>query len=156
MSKLQGLAINLTRLAAEQVWRSVRAMPEERTVWQPSETARTVLHQVVECGGMNAFLADALTARALPPFDISMLSKLQAEHDTVNKALALLEHGTDRLVSAIEAFPDAHLEETLLLPFGGGMEKSFAEVMLIPYWNMTYHLGQINYVQTLYGDREHH
>jgi len=26
----------------------------------------------------------------------------------------------------------------------------------VPYWNITYHLGQINYIQTLYGDSVMH
>ena len=45
------------------------------------------------------------------------------------------------------------------LPFGpGGSMKPFtiAEMADYPRWNFTYHLGQIGYIQTLYGDNAMH
>jgi glutathione S-transferase len=66
---------------------------------------------------------------------------------------AKLLEATQELAEAILAVPDADLAneiqvdtETYLL----------ADCFLHPYWNMVYHEGQINYIQTLYGDRESH
>jgi hypothetical protein len=33
---------------------------------------------------------------------------------------------------------------------------TLAEVLGLPAWNMTYHLGQINQIQLVLGDREMH
>jgi hypothetical protein len=36
------------------------------------------------------------------------------------------------------------------------MTWKVADVILSPYWQLVYHTGQVNYIQTLYGDRELH
>jgi hypothetical protein len=36
------------------------------------------------------------------------------------------------------------------------MTVSLADVCFLHYWNTVYHLGQVNYLQTLLGDREMH
>jgi hypothetical protein len=79
-----------------------------------------------------------------------------AEIETPDKALAALEKNTAVLVSAIEALPNELLGDKLILPFGEGMEMTLAEVQFAAYWNMVYHVGQIAYVQTLYGDKQMH
>ena len=42
------------------------------------------------------------------------------------------------------------------LPFGGGMTVSMADVLMMHYWNATYHLGQINQIQLMLGDKAMH
>ncbi len=56
----------------------------------------------------------------------------------------------------IRSFPEERFRETQWLPFNGGREHTYLEMMEFPRWNLTYHLGQIAYIQTLYGDREMH
>jgi hypothetical protein len=56
----------------------------------------------------------------------------------------------------LSEYPDDKLSDTMDLPFGpGGTMKTFTvpEAMDYPRWNATYHLGQIGYIQTLYGDK---
>ena len=31
-----------------------------------------------------------------------------------------------------------------------------ADILMLHYHNMTYHLGQINFIQLMYGDKEMH
>jgi hypothetical protein len=54
------------------------------------------------------------------------------------------------------AMPDERLAETKWLPFNGGRDHTYLEMLEYPRWNATYHLGQVAYIQTLYGDREIH
>lgn len=63
---------------------------------------------------------------------------------------------TGELCSLIAAFPDEKLDEEVTLPVGGGMVLTMAEVLGVHYWNLVYHQGQVNYIQTLLGDREMH
>ena len=151
------MAVNANRQAADALARTAKAMPDDKQTWKPLDEGRSALDQVVECGGgMNLFMSRILQNRALPEMNPREHERMVAENDTMEKALALLEKGTVALLSAIESFPKEHLGDTIRLPFGGGMDRTFEEVMFMPYWNMTYHTGQINYIQTLYGDREMH
>jgi hypothetical protein len=43
-----------------------------------------------------------------------------------------------------------------VLPFAGNVTRMFARMMMGGYWNTIYHIGQINYIQTLYGNRDGH
>ena len=54
----------------------------------------------------------------------------------------------------IEAVPDQRLEETRAMPWGATM--TLADRLFICYWNLTYHNGQVNYLQLLLGDIEMH
>ncbi len=156
MPTVQEIAANLAKKQASSLSQAVKASPEEKCGWKPLDNGRCMIDQVVECGGLNFFASQLLQTREVPPIDPSMLDTLKQQNDTSEKALALLEGGTDALVAAIQAFPTEHLDDTITLPFGGGMTKSFAEIMFMAYWNMAYHEGQINYIQTLYGDKDMH
>jgi len=82
--------------------------------------------------------------------------RLAASFDTFAKCRERMQAGTGRLCHAIERFPDGRLEEEIFLPFGGGVSLTMADVLALHGWNLTYHLGQINYLQTLLGDRAMH
>jgi hypothetical protein len=148
MNDVKALLAQLNRSAAESLARLADQMGGSIT-YQPLDKGRSALNQMVECAGLNLLVARILETQTVPELDGSALERLYRENDTADKALALLSGGTDRLVKAIEAFPTEKLDDRVTLPFGGGMEKSFAEVALMCYWNMTYHEGQINYIQTL-------
>jgi hypothetical protein len=156
VASVPDLAAELTRDAADRLARAIRAMPPDKVAWSPFENGRTAIDQVVECAGLNMIVADILTRRDTRPLDEAAYERMRQENDTAEKALALLERGTAALVRAIEGFPHAHLDDTLVLPFAGNVKRTFARMMMGGYWNMIYHWGQINYIQTLYGDREDH
>ena len=63
-----------------------------------------------------------------------------------------MESSTQALVAAVRGFPEDKLSETIVLPFGPGMTKTFAQMFEMPNWNMAYHEGQINYIKNLYEE----
>ena len=136
--------------------RTFRAMPPDKQTWRPLEMGRSALDQVQECAGLNRFALEIFRTGEVPGFDTEEFARLKQEHDTADMALSLLKESTDQLVAAIEAFPVERLDEAITLPFGGGMPSSFGDLMFVTYWNMAYHVGQINYIQTLYGDNDMH
>ena len=156
MITVNELAVKLTTEANELLVRAVRAMPADKVVWRALDMGRSPLEMVVECGTTNMLMSQILNEMGMPPYDPEVARRSNASYDTISKAIGMLKDGTDALVNAIEIFPVKHLEDSLTLPFGGGMIRTYSEIMVMPYWNMTYHLGQINFVQTLYGDREMH
>lgn len=154
--KAQQMAAMLTRDVAHSLARTVQAMPAEKQMWKVLDTGRNAYDMILECVGANWFVAEILKTKDVPQMDPHKRDDLPVQADTVDKALALLRISAEELADAQEAFPDDLLEQNVTLPFGGGISKPFAWVMMVGYWNMTYHLGQINYIQTLYGDMDMH
>jgi uncharacterized damage-inducible protein DinB len=156
MGTVQQAAARMTLDASQTLIRNLSATPAEKQTWQPLDEGRSILNQVQECAVINAWFAMQLHDRAVPPLDGDAYAAALAQIDTADKATAALKENTDKLVEEIKAFPDAHLDESLTMPFGEGMVMTFEEILFAGYWNMTYHAGQIAYVQTLYGDKEMH
>ena len=124
---------------------------DERINLKPLDKGRNAASQLFECGYLNLFFASLFDSRTMPEMDMIREMKVYNEKmtavDTVEKGVAILKEGTEALIDAIERFPSRHLEETIVLPRTG--ELTFAELILQPLWNMSYHEGQINYILTL-------
>lgn len=152
MATIQQLAAKMNRNVAEQLIRNAQAMPPEKALWSPLDLGRSALSQVAECAVIAGFSVQTLSARAVPPFDPAEFGAMMAQFDTLDKAIEALQASTERLVEAIEAFPSEELDTLVTMPYASE-PMSWAEVMLGGhYWNTVYHIGQIAYIQTLYGD----
>lgn len=156
MTTVSDVAAESTRGVAQNMIRIVESTPAEKQTWKPLDEGRPVLNQLVECAGLNFIAAQALRERAMPALDPERRKQFEAENNTIEKALAAFKASVETLTPAIAAFPAEHLEETLTLPFGGGWTLTFAQFLLLPGQHICYHNGQMNYIQTLYGDKEMH
>lgn len=156
MGAIHDLAVQVTRQAARAVAGNLRAMPPEKQTWSPLDAGRTALSLVQECAVMNRYFAGILRDRKAPEFNWAEYQAACNALETSEKALAELEKATDELVREICAFPEGELATMVRMPWGEGFTVPFQAVMFMPYWNMTYHQGQLAYIQTLYGDREMH
>lgn len=121
----------------------------EHFTWRPLDKGRSAHDQVVEVAGLYLITKQLIETGELPPLDRSAHPQKMGEFNTPDKALKYLESSADLLGIAIEAAPTERLAKVVSLPFGPGMEKTIAEVVLMAYWNTVYHEGQINYIQTL-------
>lgn len=146
-----------TRKAAETLAANLSAMPDDRQDWRPLDAGRSALDQVQECAVINDFCAAILRDRKTPEgWSYDSYKAECAKLDTPAKAVQALGEATERLAAAITAFPSDALEIEVKLPFGDDFRASFLRVILMPYYNMVYHTGQIAYIQTLYGDTQMH
>ena len=155
MLNLKDIAVKVNRDVAEALARNLKAMPADKQTWKPLDNGRSALDQVQECALINFWVAEIYRTGSVPPFDGEMFEKGKAELDTVDKACATLAAGTDSLCEAILQLSDSDLEATVTLPWDSS-PTTLAELFLVPYWNNAYHIGQISYIQTLYGDKEYH
>jgi len=134
--------------ATDSLWRTVKAMPEDKFEWKPEETARSSRELVEEIVMTTGFTADLVK---------NMKMGNMEEGDKTPKTIAELEKehraGVEKLIAAMKAFPVDKLHDTIDLPWG---TQTFLQVIAYGYWNLTYHWGQISYVQTMYGDTEMH
>lgn len=151
--------ITATEETYDALFRTARAVPADKMEWKPLDNGRTVLSQLQECANLPRFIEMVLQMRAVPPMteaDMQRAREAGLAWTTLEECESKSREHLAALYEAIRAFPDSELDKTVTLPFGGGMTKSFAQMLQIPYENAMYHLGQINYIQTLYGDFERH
>ena len=151
MEVSQQTLARMTRTSAEALSRAALELGDKIS-WRPLDRGRSALDQIVECGGFAGIGAHLFETGALPPMNPEAMEQMRRQYDTPEKALALLRDGAERFAQRIETATPDQLQQRVTLPFGGGMEKSLAEVALMNYWNTVYHEGQVNYIQTLVGD----
>jgi hypothetical protein len=156
MGTTKQVAAKVTAKATETLVINIEAIPADKQDWKPLDAGRSALSQIQECAIVGPFFAAILRDKAVPEMKDGEYEAACAKLDTVEKAVAALREGTGKLVAAIEAFPEDCLGDTIRMPFGPGFDATFEEIMFMAYWNMTYHEGQLAYIQTLYGDRDMH
>ncbi len=126
----------------------------DRLTWAPDAgqggTGRSTYDQVAECVGVN-FGAAAILRGEAPP--------TQGETDPAAALFASSEAAQEQLKAsaaalgaAIRGLSDADLDRRFDHPYLGQVRGRILSTL--PGFNMIYHVGQINYIQTLYGDTE--
>lgn len=131
----------------------------DKLEWAPMGDARPVLSQMQEVATAGAWFVPLVRDRKPPEFDEHARRetvRLRQTYDTIEKCIEAARDSTSELCQAIAAFPDSALEEEMQLPFGGGVVMTMADVLGMHNWNMVYHLGQINQIQLMLGDKEMH
>ena len=157
--RYQDQVIRATSKSVEDLFRNARAMPEDKIEWKPLDKGRSVLDQLQECAQAPIWYVSMLESRKAPEFDEDTRKKAGEERQqwkTIDECEKVCGENSERLAELIDTFPDEDLEIMITLPFGDGMVVSMADVMMFQYWNNVYHIGQLSYIQTLYGDMEMH
>jgi len=146
----QRLIAQRLRAATDQVIATTKAMPEDKLRWTPMENGRCVLELLADCVHCSLRVAKIIQQRNfndLPDAPDWQTTDLATFHE-------LLRSSTEAYCEVVMSVPDEDLTLEFDAPWGGKLEVGGG--MFHPYWNMTYHEGQINYIQTLYGDKEMH
>lgn len=138
--------------------RTAKAMPDDRLDWQPSDSARSALDLVREIALSGAwFVALARGEKVEAGEDHAERERERAaELKTLEECETQARRDTSELCAMISRSGSEQLEEEVKLPFGGGMTVTKADLFGMHYSHLVYHSGQINYIQTLYGDAEMH
>jgi len=156
----QEQAAELLRSAGVSLFASARAMPEDKLNWSPMGGARTVLQMLQECAYYLPTLAPWLSAGDGMPERFMAVAGPAMEQskswDTLDKVEAAYNGYIEDTLAVIRAVPDNDLNRDVAVPWAEGETLPVWKVMLTLYWNAVYHLGQINYIQTMYGDTEMH
>ena len=151
--------LEMIESSSETLFRTARTMPEDKLEWQAEGKGRSVIDQLQECAqAPKWFLAIIQNMDNPPDFDPETYQQMMEERKqwtTIDLCEENLKKNQSALVEAIKNYPEEQLKKEVKLSFS---EKPFtaADMMLGHYWNMTYHIGQINFIQTLYGDNEMH
>lgn len=148
--------IEATKNAAEEYFRYAVAVPEDKLDWKPLDAGRSVLNMSREVAKAPDWAYELVADDKPFSFDESRMAEQQAEMEawnTIAECRAACTTRLEKLAKLYSSIPDAKLTATKHLPFAGGRDHTWAEMMDYPRWNCTYHLGQVAYIQTLYGDK---
>jgi hypothetical protein len=116
---------------------------EKQPYADPESKTRSILDYVGECIRVNRMAAAKL--RGEEPGETS------TDGLSMEEVCSQLKSSAKEYADAIRSQDDSMLGKKYTLPFG---EFDGAFMVSMPIFNMIYHGGQVNYVQTLYGDTE--
>lgn len=147
--KLQNVIAASTQNATDELIKAFLNLPEDKRGWSPDEKARTPIHQLAECAILNGSTALLISSKTWPETGYeAYMTEMKRLSESWQLVEPVLLQNTATLIAAIEGVPDSELEVAINMPWGA---KSTHEVIQYPYWNMTYHLGQVNYIASILG-----
>jgi len=147
------LAASRTREACADLIAAARSTDPEKLEWSPMANARPIMDQLRECIIANRKWTAILKTRHYANLGPGIWEQIETECPTLDAVCENLKESGDALVLAIEAVSDNETADLIETEWG---PYSLADCCLHACWNMAYHEGQINYIQTLYGDSENH
>jgi uncharacterized damage-inducible protein DinB len=150
---VQQLAASRTQRAAHDLIAAAESTPADRLAWVPMGEARTMMDQLTECVIANIKWTTILKTHRYANVPREVWEAVVPECDTLAKVTARLRQSAADLIQAIGSVRDEETADEIETDWG---PYSLADCCLHAYWNMVYHEGQINYIQTLYGDTEEH
>jgi len=157
--RFQDHIIEETKKAAAEAFRYAVAVPEDKVEWSPLDNGRSVLDQAREMAKCPVWAYAIISGGPMPAPDEAVMAQQKAEMDawkTIDVCKAECETQLEKLYELYATVTDERLAETKWLPFDGGRDFTYKEMMDYPRWNFNWHAGQIAYVQTLYGDKDMH
>ena len=148
---IQQYLADVTKAAAAEVFRYAKSVPADKQGWEP-DGARSVTNICWELAMCPTWAYDLIDNReednpSSPGLDPTQpLSVEEYEAECMARV--------DKLAELFGTLSDERLSDTKWLPYNGGRDHTVLEMMDYPRWNFNYHLGQISYIQTMYGDKE--
>lgn len=131
--------------------------PDDKIHWSPSETARTPIHQVAHAAMSITGMQDWFSGKPFPFKDMKELDDFSREKEkeftTREQALGLLEENSNGYLAWIDSLSDETVASTFESPMGA---FPMASAITFPADHIRAHAAQIDYIQTIYGDRDWH
>jgi len=155
--RYQDYAATSTKTAMEEAFKYAKKVPADKLEWKPLENGQSVIDMCRELAQCSDWAHMLVSGLPMPEFTPEAAAAMKAETSQWTTVEQCEEIATEKMAKLFELFDtvsDERLKETRWLPFSGGRDFTIMEIMEYPRWNATYHLGQVGYIQTLYGDRE--
>lgn len=145
---------NRATSAMDMFLRNLSHVPEEKLTWSPSPTAKSALQIAAHVAGYSGGFASVIRAGAFPSNVDDFLGPINAAIDqiqSVQQAEDVLRQGIADTLAALDTVQTDQIGSSLETPIG---TTPFLFFMTIPSVHLVLHTGQIDYLQTCWGDQE--
>lgn len=146
---------DVTQNSVTNLFRTARATPADKLNWKPGEEGQSIL-EIIQDATRRANLFGPVmqgTAEPLTPERIQMAMEQSSQWTTLDACEVKMQEALQQFY--VELRKIDNFDDIVILPFGGA-EMSKAHFSLMAFQTFMYFTGQVNYVQTLYGDHERH
>jgi hypothetical protein len=128
--------------------------PDDKLNWSPSPTARTPVEIVAHCasavtGVMGMLRGKPFAYTSTEQFD-SVLRQEEKAYKTREQVLAALDESSREVIAWLDSLTPEQVSSTVST-FFGEFPMSFA--ITIPTEHTQSHIPQLEYLQTIWGDR---
>jgi len=144
--------IAMNNQAVDMFFGAVRKMPAEKQTWKPLDEGRSALEQAQELATAPEMFLMHLAPDRTPKYSSFEEASAAGAQMDLDACEAECKSLTAEINDAIAKMTPEQMAAKHAMPWG--MEHSGGEIAGFHYWNTVYHLGQVNYIQTLYGDRD--
>lgn len=151
---IQSQIVTVTSNMESEFFRYVSAVPIEKLDWKPSDVGQSILSMCREVAVTPEWAMIGMGELEHSEEEAKARYQEVQSWDSVTRCQQEFDKCFSGWSTYVLRMPDSKLAETRWLPFNGGRDHTFLEMLEYPRWNITYHLGQVAYVQTLYGDKE--
>jgi hypothetical protein len=134
--------------------RDLKATPEDQLTASPKGDARSICQFTGEVAGFNYMVAGMLIDKPYPKKTPEEREAFYATIKDKASAVAAIEQSLSVLVDAINQVPEKDWATMIEAPWGQPISK-FGLAMFASL-HSSYHDGQLNYIQTLFGDKDMH
>ena len=138
----------------ERLTKDLQKTPDDKLNWSPSSTSRTPLQQVAHAAisikGMIGMMAgEPFPFESFAAMDTHMFEAEKA-FQTRESVLELLHTNVSVYHAFVDVLSESDLANTVTMPFG---EFPMRSMITWPADHIRCHAGQLEYMQTIYGDR---
>ena len=142
--------------AKELMLATLDTTPDDRINWSPSPTSRSPLQLVSHAASVVKLMHDTWDGQPFPDIqpkeaDASMRDA-EMKCGTREEVVAKFNENCDSYLQWLDNVTPEKLDKMINLPFGPEAPVSFA--IQFTSLHMNSHTAQMQYIQTIYGDRE--
>lgn len=137
--------------------RNFSFVPDDKLTWTPTPSAKSAIRIAAHTALYAGRFASMMRDRRLPGGD--HLAEWLAKRDAEEAALTSREEmervfreGTDEVLAVLESLTPEAIGSSL--DSGLGWSMPMPRLMRLPGWHATLHAGQIDFLQTCWGDQE--
>ena len=150
MPSIKEIAKSGVMQQAELLVKDTKFIPEEKFAFCPLGCAKTAKDILAEIANGNIMFVSVFTGGEK---DEAFLKRV-AEASTIDELGKLVIESARVVADAIDSLDEADLDKDVRMPWGATFP--LWQAIFLPTSHMTYHDGQINYIQTLLGDSGFH
>ena len=137
--------------------RNFSYVPDDKLNWTPTPTAKSPLRVAAHTALYGSRFAKMIRTKQVPAVEnlAQWLAQRNAEElavTTREEMEAAFRSGTAEVLEALDGLTHEDLE--IDIDSGQGWSMPMRQLINLPGWHATLHLGQIDYLQTCWGDQE--